>query len=423
MAAVKDSAGRGGATARVAASAVGIVSWIPFPHAREVLAAPVGRRPRRAVTDPDVAESLAGHGRDVAPDPRPWGPGPRRMATIAGAVVGLAVCVLLVQTGALRRTEVDLPRPDRSRELLAAFARTRAASFVMQSEFTRRMDDGRELIGSRLEVQRPPDRLVIQFGGVEGRKDGKQLVCLTGPDEPYHCGQGAPLPTSYEQDVAAEMEVLQSYFAGERPTYAVTDDDEGCFVLRQVVPTALPPTFGSGGRLCFDGRTGAMSRLERRIENATETLQSVSLRTDVTESDFDLSTQGVDEFVRDGVLISGGPGRATAAGPAGSVPEGAAPGGSAPPQPDETTPAPTVAPTTTVAAPDPCTRGQHRDGSPCSDDDLLVTCASGESSRAAARELWNRRLSVNDQRLVASPCGAVYVVELFSHGYRPVPLP
>lgn len=346
----------------------------------------------------------------------------RRGTAAAGVVVGVLACAALVRFGVLARTGPPEPRPDRRAELLAAIERSRHATFVVESDFLRRMDDGNELHGSRLEVQRPPDRLVLQFGGVQGRKAGRELICTTGPDEPYRCGPGPEAETTFDEDVAAEMAVLRTYFDGDRPVYSVTQDDDGCFALEQVAATVLPPTYGSGGRLCFDERTGAMSRLERRIANATETVSAVAIRVDVTEGDFDLSTQGPDDLTRDGVLVDGGLPSTSTTSPV--APGGSSPGTTAPVPPGSTGSTTTSSTTTSSTIPagppvDPCRGGSRSDGTPCSEDDLIAACGGATGARLAARQLWDRRLSVNDARLVGHPCGPMYVAELFSHGYRP----
>lgn len=210
-----------------------------------------------------------------------------------GVVVGMAVAVALVATGTLRlpphREEANA-QP----EFLDAWARSRQGTFVVTSDFRRTIADGSTLYSATELVQRPPDRLVRQFGGISGKLGGHPIVCSTDPTGNYRCFPGSDDLPPYDQQVAKELDTFRSWFAGERPLYKVVKADAGCFEFFLQVPYP-DPDYGQYAKLCFDGPTGALRLIERHLANdVVETTEAVDIRTRVDDADF--STEPDPEF-------------------------------------------------------------------------------------------------------------------------------
>jgi hypothetical protein len=210
-------------------------------------------------------------------------------ATLAGIAVGSVIAVVLVAGGALR-VPVERDWSDASSDFLTAWERSRTGTFVVDSDFRRTMADGRTLFSSSQLVQRPPDRILRQFGGIDGQIEGHPIICSTDQKGTYSCTTGAMTVPSGESALATELDTFRSYFTTpDPPLYRVIHaPDDGCFELIQQI--AYPdPTYGRYAKLCFDAATGAMRSLERRLDGGVvEVLDAVSIRTDVTGNDFNL---------------------------------------------------------------------------------------------------------------------------------------
>jgi hypothetical protein len=216
-----------------------------------------------------------------------------RWGSIAGAAVGTLVAVGLVLAGPLRLPDRrDLS--DAGDAFLAAWERSRTATLLVQGEFRRRQANGATLSSPTELVQRPPDRLVRQFGGVSGTVEGHPVVCATDPDGRYRCFPGTETSPPYQETVRSELATLRSYFEpptpGTRPLYRVIRGTErGCFELYQQIPYADAP-YGVFARFCFDEATGALRDFERHLENGTvESEGALTIETRVIDGDFDIS--------------------------------------------------------------------------------------------------------------------------------------
>jgi hypothetical protein len=131
----------------------------------------------------------------------------------AGVVVGVGLAVALVVGGHL---SIPGPQRDLAAELTDAFRRSRESTYRMEADFTRTMPDGRSLSSAALVVQRPPDHLRRQLGGVSGAVSGRAVNCSTGPDGSFSCAPGAPASV-YQDTVDAEVAYLRSYFVPAAP--------------------------------------------------------------------------------------------------------------------------------------------------------------------------------------------------------------
>ncbi|MEZ5144430.1 MAG: hypothetical protein R2726_18240 [Acidimicrobiales bacterium] len=296
-------------------------------------------------------------------------PGTPRAAALAGVVVGGAVVVALVATGVLRLP----PRPegDARDQFVAAYERSRHGTYVVESQFERRMDTGAVLTSAQRLAQRPPDRVVRQFGGIDGVLQGRAVVCSTGPDGSFGCRRG-DAPRDFDAEVRQEVDNVRGYVTPPAPIYRVAKEADGCFALTQVIVYASPP-FGSSARFCFDDATGAPTTVERRLDNATERLEATEVRTTVTDDD--LSLEARDEYGAHTSEATSSTGTEAPAPPSVT----AAPPGTEPPSPTTTAPAGSVP---APSSPPPTVAG----GAPALGELALLTNASLLERGAAAAD-------------------------------------
>jgi hypothetical protein len=239
--------------------------------------------------------------------------------SLAGALVGCVIVGALFASGALRLPPHRDDR-DASADFLKAWERSRTGTFIVESDFRRRLGDGRTLYSASRLVQSPPNRIIRQFGGVDGVVNGHPLICSTDQGGHFSCFAGTATAVPFDETVARELDTFRSYFAdagtplparaappgttaatpGTAPGTTVPlvalglyrvgfGVDPGCFELFQKIPYPDAP-YGSYAKVCFDQDTGAMRLLERHIaNNVVETLEAHNINVAVVPSDFDTS--------------------------------------------------------------------------------------------------------------------------------------
>jgi hypothetical protein len=174
-------------------------------------------------------------------------------------------------------------------DFIDAWERSRTATFVRTGTFERRSDvTGSAISSEDVLVQRPPQRLHRQLGGVSGRDDRRLVTCPSTPSgaEPGPCSMGPPVGPSYDDDVASEVEALHTLLEGDAPVYAVGGgEDEGCFELVQL--RAEPRArFGREARFCFDPVTGAPANSRVAYEGGiVEVVAVTDIRAEVSDED------------------------------------------------------------------------------------------------------------------------------------------
>jgi hypothetical protein len=197
--------------------------------------------------------------------------------------VAMGVAAFAGLLGAFAVTDSDAVREDPVAGFLAAYERSRTATFVVEQTFTRTAPDGRSISYGRRLVQRPPDdRLLVGGGNAEGRIDGRVVRCSTAPDGSSSCQQGPPAGP-YDDEVAAELAELRRYVS---ELYYLAPGDPGCWVLDLVEAYPSPP-YGEEATFCFDPATGAPTRLEVVRPEATDVTEAVEIRATVTGADLD----------------------------------------------------------------------------------------------------------------------------------------
>lgn len=220
-----------------------------------------------------------------------------RRGLIAGWVVVALYGAALLVVGLLAVNEPDTDRPTTAQDdppaaFVAAWERSRLATFVTVGTYERRSEVTKATVSSEdVVAQRPPRRLHRQLGGVEGRADDRLIVCPAVPggatSEAPPCRLGAPGGPTYAASVAREVAGVRSLVEGDDPLYDVTSTEPGCFGLRLLRVDPRAP-FGVEASFCFDPATGAPSA--RRVRHAggiVEVLVVTEIRAEVRDADLE----------------------------------------------------------------------------------------------------------------------------------------
>src|SRR5262245_24078855 len=98
-------------------------------------------------------------------------------------VVALAVLVAgMVAAFVIGTPATSTTGEPAARSFLAAWERSRLATYVVRSDFVRTLPDGNQLKSTTTTVQQPPDtRLVSGLGSVSGRLNGMIVGCAASP--------------------------------------------------------------------------------------------------------------------------------------------------------------------------------------------------------------------------------------------------
>jgi hypothetical protein len=209
-------------------------------------------------------------------------------------VVALALLVFAMGAAFVIGTPASSVRGEpAARAFLSEWERSRLATFVMHADFVRTLTDGSQLKSTTTTVQDPPNtRLVIGFGSASGRLNGKIVGCAGTPDGEAGCVTSVEAP-DYTAEVDAEIQGLESYVTGARPTYDVVDfgatstvsgGSARCFRLDLAVAVPAPP-YGNHALFCFDHATEAPILIEIERSEATDRTVATEVRSQVTPDD------------------------------------------------------------------------------------------------------------------------------------------
>ncbi len=217
-------------------------------------------------------------------------------ALLVGALTGIAAAVLTGRTdpgppargepGTGTTTTRLVERPEDAAAFLAAWERSRTATYVVESRFVRQTRAGASTLADIRVAQRPPDRLVTGGGTLDGRLGGRRVACAADDEGVLRCRDGGEAPP-YHEEVARERRDLERLVAGDQPLYAVGRDGEGCFVLRLTVIIHAPP-YGVRARFCYDDATGAPTRVHVHGEDFVDRTDAIAVRAEVTDDDLRL---------------------------------------------------------------------------------------------------------------------------------------
>lgn len=217
--------------------------------------------------------------------------GERVWPVVVAAVVVVAGLLAVLPGEDGDGTDAGRTGPRVVADFLAAYERSRTATFVAEQTFTRTTPDGASLGYERRLVQRPPDdRLVVGAGAADGRLDGRVVRCSTRPDGASGCVEG-PVARPYDEEVAAEVAALERLVRGDDALYEVAAGAPGCFSLH-VRFVVLTPPYGDRAGFCFDEATGAPLRFEVQRPEAVDLVETVSVSATVRAGDLRLGDLG-----------------------------------------------------------------------------------------------------------------------------------
>jgi hypothetical protein len=237
------------------------------------------------------------------PDPVPAPVPRRRLATwwlvvigvAIGAVIGLGAAAMVRGDGddepaTLTLAPVDtIYPPDQAghaAQFLAAWERSRRATFVAEYTFERTLAGGETLETTRVVVQDPPRRQVRQGDSTTTTDDERALLCEPVGTETV-CTERPGV--DYDEAVADELAAWRTAIVGDAPAYAVQVPRPGCFDLQRAVDLVAPP-YGEATRVCFDDATGAIR--SRQITRASGSDTETAVRITATVTDSDWQTRG-----------------------------------------------------------------------------------------------------------------------------------
>jgi hypothetical protein len=208
---------------------------------------------------------------------------------MAGGVVGvlLTVPVAVIDDVAgpaspLLPIEVD---PAAAAAFVGAWERSRTTTWQVESTFSRELVSGRSLHAEVLTVQRPPDRLEVGLGSVEGRRRGGRFACSADPDGELRCRE-VEAGLSYAEEVARDLRRLEVLVTerGRRVALYAVEESDGCFDLRLRFSYPAPP-YGQSATFCFDVETGAPVRTVIRRADAVDTTVAREVSGQVDDAD------------------------------------------------------------------------------------------------------------------------------------------
>jgi len=215
----------------------------------------------------------------------------RLAAVVLVALVGLSALAAVIDDDPEPEGEDAATGPE---AFLAAWARSRAATFRTVSTFTRVSNTTDAELTDRVVVaQRPPDRLTVDRDGALGLVDGRRLACVF-RERRLACEE-AEAGRTLEEETAQQLETLEDYTTGGDPLYAVTVLDPepivgDCFELRLTAPDLVAPPLGTLSRYCFDPETGAPSLTQVERVEADDETRVVEVSAEVTDADLDPDT-------------------------------------------------------------------------------------------------------------------------------------
>ena len=184
-------------------------------------------------------------------------------------------------------TEFDHePAPDPTAGLVDAWATTRTMTHRSVGTTERGNETTEQLLRSPIEVvQRPPDRLLREYGEVSGRRDDRVLDCPApvGGGEP-ECRLGPP-GQRFDEVVDEEVAEFEALVTGEDPLYRVVARPDRCWEMSR---TRYDPRSGFGieARLCF-ADSGAIESVVIDHGEVVETTIYESISTEVSDEDLE----------------------------------------------------------------------------------------------------------------------------------------
>jgi hypothetical protein len=209
---------------------------------------------------------------------------------VSGAVIGIAIVVVLVATGTRVHDTDDShadaqPSPEAAEGFVNAWKAMRTGTWSADETFVRMANDGRTFQGQIHEAQRPPKRVRVAFGTKTLELPGKTVVCAADSGEAKGDCRSEETSQTFEQSVDAELRGVQQLVVGSSAPYSVSQTTRHCFRL-QARGNSTGSTWGQLATFCFDGDTGAMQSSEIDRGNVTDTTSATSIHANVSDAEF-----------------------------------------------------------------------------------------------------------------------------------------
>lgn len=190
----------------------------------------------------------------------------------------------------------SIPEPELRARLLAAYERSRRATWLVSFDFRRRLVNGGRLDLEVVELNRPPDHLVAGLGGLSGSVAGRRVVCDQVEGRELCAPEGPAI--SFEDELAGLISELSDVLQPPAKWYAVeagggreiAGEQARCYVLRRIVAVPSPP-YGERAEYCYaaDG-VPLLTRIERR--EGTDERVATEVSRQVTQGDVDALLAG-----------------------------------------------------------------------------------------------------------------------------------
>jgi hypothetical protein len=217
-------------------------------------------------------------------------------ATFGGVLSGCLLAGVVI-AGWTSPPEEPVTGDEAVAQFLKAWERSERGTYHVTSTFRREMSTGRELASTLEVVQRPPDHLRFQLGGVTGSVDGHPVVCSSVVDgasagvpsvtAEVECTLGETTSRPYDEVVDENMAAWDTLLRGRSRLYRVETKGDGCFSLIITRLEYVPP-YGNFARFCFDPETGAVVESEVRRNEGTDYVRAVDIDPVVDDRDFAL---------------------------------------------------------------------------------------------------------------------------------------
>jgi hypothetical protein len=204
---------------------------------------------------------------------------------IAGVVVGVAATVVIAAVGGRSGDEPARPRAESgaARAYIDAWRRSQKGTWSVKLHWVRDTRRGGHLEDVISIAQRPPDRMVVGAGAVEGRRGDRVLACSAGTDGQYRCRAGGAAP-AYDDEVARGAAVLEQQLVGPQRLYDVARSGANCYELRLRVRYPAAPS-GARARLCFDEASGAPTLRDIIRAEGGDRQEAVAVTAQVDDAD------------------------------------------------------------------------------------------------------------------------------------------
>ncbi len=215
---------------------------------------------------------------------------------VAGVIVGVLIVTLMnvFDVGSRSSNTDELPTittsPAAADVFVDAWTRMKSTTWVIDSSYVRKTDDGRQYSGSVHEAQKPPNHIRVALGTVDAQVNGRQYACGVGPDGATTACRDGGAVLEYNARLTSEIDELKSQVTGADRLYDIGIAKADCYVAyaRAAAHSARPLPWGTKARFCFDRDSGAISSSTYERPGSSDSVIATSISRNVPESEFKL---------------------------------------------------------------------------------------------------------------------------------------